>query len=128
MAKQIYCCGCRGDVSARLTNGAEIYPHRSDLAELPFWKCDACGNWVGCHHRTSNPTNPLGTIATPEIRNARKWIHQILDPIWKKGKRSRASCYAAISEHMGWNFHTSKIRTIEEAREAYRFINDELAS
>ena len=36
----IYCCGCAQDVTARLTDGSEIYPHRLDLADIPFWVCD----------------------------------------------------------------------------------------
>ncbi len=58
----IYCCGCNEKIKARLTNGEEIYPHRTDLYLLPFWKCDSCGNFVGCHHKTDNPTKPLGCI------------------------------------------------------------------
>lgn len=46
---QIHCCGCGETVTARLTDGREIYPHRQDLSGLPFWKCDTCGNYVGCH-------------------------------------------------------------------------------
>jgi len=68
----LYCCACRADVPARLTDGGEIYPHRADLADLPFWKCDACNNFVGCHHQTKNRTHPLGCIPSPEIKNARK--------------------------------------------------------
>lgn len=31
--RQIFCCGCGADVEARLTSGAEIYPHRDDTAK-----------------------------------------------------------------------------------------------
>ena len=72
------------DVEVRLTNGAEIYPHRKDLSELPFWKCDTCGNFVGCHHKTGDPTKPLGVIPTSEIKRARQHIHRILDPILER--------------------------------------------
>ena len=66
--RSIFCCGCQSDVQARLTDGAEIYAHRRDLASLPFWKCDACGNFVGCHHKTKHRTRPLGCIPTKEIK------------------------------------------------------------
>lgn len=123
--KEIHCCGCGGKVSARLTSGAEIYPHRPDLADLPFWKCDQCSNYVGCHHKNkNNPTQPLGVIPTPEIRNGRRHIHKILDPIWQEGRKPRGALYAELSEHLGWSYHTSKIRTIEEARDVYRYIRD----
>lgn len=109
---------------ARLTSGAEIYPHRDDLATLPFWKCDACGNYVGCHHKTGNPTEPLGNIPTPELRKARNHIHAILDPLWKTKRFKRKEIYRLISDHMGFGYHTAKLRTIEEARKAYKFIKE----
>ncbi|MGI9484465.1 MAG: zinc-finger-containing protein [Geminicoccaceae bacterium] len=49
------CLHCGGD--CRLTDGAEIYPHRPDLADKQIWKCDACKARVGCHPDT---TDPLG--------------------------------------------------------------------
>lgn len=119
---RIYCCACNRDIEARLTNGAEVYPHLEDLAELPFWMCDACGNYVGCHHKTKNRTQPLGVIATPEIKKARQHIHAVLDPIWKSGKMKRASIYKRISDELGWQYHTANIRTIEEARKVYAIV------
>lgn len=116
---EIYCCQCEKKVEARLTNGAEIYPHRRDLKALPFWKCDACNNYVGCHHKTKNRTRPLGVIPSPEIKRARQHIHAILDPIWEQKKMKRSVVYAKISEKLGWNYHTASIRTIEEARKVY---------
>jgi hypothetical protein len=119
---KIYCCGCEKTINARLTDGSEIYPHRADLHSLPFWKCDKCLNYVGCHYKTKNKTRPLGCIPTAEIKNARKENHKILDPIWKSGKIDRKEIYSAISDHIGWNYHTAKIKDIEDAREIYRFI------
>ena len=118
--RRIYCCGCDGDVDARLTDGVEIYPHRPDLRSLPFWKCDACGNFVGCHHKTKNRTAPLGYIPTPELKEARKKLHALIDPIWQSGKMGRRELYAAMSRDLGWEYHTAKTRTMDEARAAYR--------
>lgn len=119
----IHCCKCNKKIEARLTNGEEVYPHRPDLYELPFWKCDKCHNFVGCHHKMiNNPTQPLGCIPTKELKNARRHIHKILDPIWQSKKMSRNKIYAKITKHMGWNYHTAQIKTVEEAREIYRFI------
>ena len=120
---EIFCCGCQKDVEARLTDGAEIYPHRSDLAGLPFWKFDTCGNFVGCHHKTKNRTKPLGCIPTPEIKDARKHIHRILDPLWKSGRMKRGVVYARLAEEMGKkDYHTAEIRSVEEARKIYRAV------
>ena len=105
-----------------MTDGEEIYPHRNDLASLPFWKCDACNNFVGCHHKTEDRTRPLGCIPTPDIKNARKHIHGILDPLWKSGKISRKAIYKLLSDEFGRKYHTANIRSIEEARQVYKSI------
>lgn len=120
----IRCCGCEKKVESRLTDGGEIYPHRPDLKSLPFWKCDACGDYVGCHHKTKNRTQPLGCIPTPEIKNARQHIHKLLDPIWQSGKMKRKELYKILSDRLGWKYHTANIRSVEEAREVYRIIQE----
>lgn len=119
---KLYCCGCGEEVMARLVTGMDVYPHREDLYDLPFWKCDQCGNFVGCHHKSDNRTNPLGCIPTPEIKRARQEIHKLLDPLWRSGKRNRQELYAAISLQLGWKYHTAKIRSIEEARKIYQIV------
>lgn len=120
--ESLFCCGCNAKVQARLTDGKEIYPHRNDLLGLPFWKCDKCGNFVGCHHKTKDRTRPLGCIPTPQIKNARKEIHKILDPIWKSGKMDRKEIYEKLSNELGWKYHTANIRSVEEARKVYRVL------
>jgi hypothetical protein len=120
--RSIYCCACATDVMARLTNGAEIYPHRQDLAALPFWRCDACRNYVGCHHKTRTPTEPIGCIPDQPMRKARGHIHAILDPIWKGKRLSRNHIYARLTEKLGRQYHTGELRTLEEARMIYRAV------
>lgn len=112
----IYCCGCEADVEARLTNGLEVYRHRPDLHTLPFWKCDACGNYVGCHHKTSAPTRPSGCIPTREIRDARKEVHMVLDPLWQSGRYARKIIYRHLSDRLGRPYHTGETRSLEEIR------------
>lgn len=116
----IWCCGCSENVAARLTDGAEIYAHRSDLHDLPFWKCDICGNHVGCHHKTAVRTRPLGCIPTLQIKNARQHLHRLIDPIWKSKKMTRGEVYRRIAAEMGVkSYHTADLRSIEDARLAY---------
>jgi hypothetical protein len=123
--RKIYCCGCNADVTARLTTGEEVYSHRKDLHALPFWKCDACRNFVGCHHKTKHRTNPLGCIPTPEIKAARQEIHKLIDPIWKSGRVGRSELYGMIAHVMGVErYHTAEIKSIEQAREVYRVARD----
>lgn len=118
--RAIYCCGCQSDVQARLTDGREIYGHRPDLHDLPFWKCDACGNNVGCHWKTKDRTAPLGCIPTSELKNARRSIHQRLDPLWKTRRLiKREHLYARLTDVLGRQYHTAELRTIDEARIVY---------
>ncbi|MBY0256178.1 zinc-finger-containing protein [Methylobacterium sp.] len=79
-----FCPGC--GVAARLTNGAEVYPNRPDLADKPIWKCEVCPDaYVGCH---PGGTEPLGTPAGPELRRARIVLHRdMVDPLWKHADR-----------------------------------------
>jgi hypothetical protein len=108
------------NVDARLTSGAEVYPHRSDLANVPRWKCDDCGNHVGTHHKTSEPTRPLGNIPSPELKRARMHIHSLIDPAWKSKRIKRGKIYGALSARLGYEYHTAEIKTIDEARRVYR--------
>lgn len=119
---RIYCCECGDTVDALLIDGKEVYPHRNDLHKLPFWKCEQCKNFVGCHHKTKDRTKPLGCIPTPEIKKARQQIHRILDPIWQSGSMDRNDLYRLISSKIGKTYHTAEIRSIEEAREVYRIV------
>jgi hypothetical protein len=119
-SREIYCAGCGHAVIARLTNGAEVYPHRRDLAALPFWRCDACRNFVGCHHKTRDRTRPLGCIPTPAIKRERQRIHAVIDPIWQRGTMTRRQVYREVAIALGIDeFHTAEIRSVEDARAAY---------
>lgn len=121
--KKIFCCGCTDYVKARLTDGKEIYPQRWDLHSLPFWKCDECGNSVGCHHKTTKPTQPLGCIPTPALKIARMEIHKIIDPLWKLGGKKRSDIYKKIAEEMGIEkYHTAQIRSVEEAQKVLEIV------
>lgn len=126
MEKSLYCCGCANQSQSKLVSGKEVYPHRLDLADLPFWQCLTCKNFVGCHHKTKNPTKPLGVIPTPEIKKARQHIHAILDPLWQpKDFNKRGVIYKIIAQELGKKeYHTANIKSIEEAREVYKIVKN----
>lgn len=122
---EIFCVGCGKEVDARLTSGAEIYPHRPDLAEIPMWKCDTCKNYVGCHWKSNDPrthTKPLGCIPTKEIMEARKKIHALLDPLWKTNKIKRGKAYAYIGKRLGKTYHNGELSNMEDARNVYQIV------
>lgn len=110
----IYCAECEQEVVAALTYGDEIYPFNAKMRKIPFWICDTCHNYVGCHYKTKNKTKPLGIIPTAEMRRLRKQIHKIIDPLWKDGLTSRSNIYSAISKRLGYEYHTAETRTVDE--------------
>ena len=115
----IFCTGCQREVFARLTTGKEMYPHRSDLATMPFWVCDTDRAFVGCH---KGSTTPLGFLATPEVKKWRKIIHGILDPLWQARRIKRGQAYAYISHRLGRTYHTAEIYSVEEAKQIYAIV------
>lgn len=119
---KIYCCQCQRTVSARLRNGQDIYPHRPDLVHIPFWQCPECFNYVGCHHKTSNPTTPLGVIPTPAIKELRKTIHSLLDHYWQSGQLTRNQIYHRLSQHLGYTYHTAELRSVTEADKVISYL------
>jgi hypothetical protein len=63
----------------------------------PVWECE-CGNRVGCHKGT---TTPLGSVCNEPTRIARQKVHQIFDPLWKKGLLpSRKDAYKWLARKM----------------------------
>ena len=110
--RSIFCCQCGGDVVARLTNQMEVYGH-SGYGKRDFWICDSCENYVGCHPST---VEPLGVIATAEVRLARKEIHSKLDRLWQNGRATRPRVYAMLSEEIGKPYHTAEVTSVEEAK------------
>tara|TARA_R110000868_G_scaffold156404_1_gene383238 strand:- start:191 stop:577 length:387 start_codon:yes stop_codon:yes gene_type:complete len=120
---KMYCCGCKQSVKARLTNGEEVYQHLPKLAQIPFWICDTCKNFVGTHHKSTNPTKPLGVIATPEIKKLRILIHSKLDKIWKEKIMTRKKVYKKISDKMNFDYHTANIKHLSEAEKVLEIIS-----
>lgn len=92
---------CECGERASLVRGAEVYPHRRDLAHLYFWKC-SCGRFVGCHKGT---TRPLGRPADAETRRARSAAHAAFDPLWRDPERrrfkTRRQAYRWLAEALG---------------------------
>ena len=89
-----YCPGL-----ATVTTGKVIYPHRPDLFQKPFWRCNGCGAYVGCH---SGTYIPLGSLANKETRQARLQAHALFDARWKPGgDMTRKEAYAWLAAELG---------------------------
>lgn len=83
---------------SRLTDGAEVYPHRPDLKHKRFYLCAPCDAFVGCH---PDSTQALGGPANAELRSARTAAHRAFDPIWRSGKKSRSQAYSWLAGELG---------------------------
>lgn len=119
----IYCCVCEREAECELIYGKVIYPHRKDLYKVRFWRCSTCGGFVGCHHRSSTPTKPLGCIPTKEIKEIRIQIHSSLDHLWRNCGWSRSKLYSKISAFVGHEFHTAEIRSVDEGNKVLGYVN-----
>lgn len=85
--------------------GADVWPGRRDLYDVPVFKCE-CGAWVGCHRGTDIP---LGFPAGSALRDLRQRGHHAFDRIWNakmrlqgvaKG-RARSAAYKWLGEQLG---------------------------
>ena len=123
--------------------GEEIFPNRPELAKALIWVCPYCGARVGSHP----DGKPLGTAANPELRKARVFVHEKLDPIWQKASQlpdyqdahrgpeaerrkalaiikrtARVRTYRWLAHHMGLSRDACHVgmMDLEQCRTAYR--------
>lgn len=62
-----------------------------------IYLCRPCKAWVGVHDGTDKA---LGRVANAELRGWKKKVHSVFDPVWKSGKRRRASAYHILANLM----------------------------
>ena len=86
---------------AELVTGRIIYPHRPDLFDLNFWRCEPCDAYVGCHKKQGDGSQPLGRLANAELRKAKNKAHAAFDPHWQGKKQSRSDAYAWLAKQLG---------------------------
>lgn len=86
--------------SSIASTGADLYPHRPDLAAKRFFRCIPCDARVGCH---PGSWTPLGGLANAETRAARSRAHKLFDELWQ-GKMRRDGCsqYDARTAAYAW--------------------------
>ncbi len=141
MARVLNCPYC-GD-PAKLVLGADLYPHRDDLAARIFWRCAPCDAHVGCHQAgTSHVVNgerivhkgdePFGRLANATLRKLKQQVHSHLDIWWKaehKWRRHpaytpkprypgarRNEVYAWLSKELGLDSAETHVGMFDEAQ------------
>ncbi len=116
--RSVWCCECGFETHAELVTGAFVYPHRPNLRALLFWRCPACGNYVGCH-KGGDGMQPLGSIPGPELRAGRQRVHRLIDPLWKQGYIKRTALYKEMGNATGMvEFHTAELRNMAQVETA----------
>ncbi len=83
---------------AKLCNGDEVYPRRTDLHKLRFWNCVPCDARVGTHKGT---VKPLGRLANAQLRYWKMKAHEAFDPRWRGGDLKRKDAYSWLADRMG---------------------------
>ena len=93
---------------AELVGGDKVYGGNEKYNNISVWSCEDCEAWVGCHPpnmrygRTG--IEPLGKLAKKELREARRLVHGVFDPMWKEGVYSvpygRKSAYAELAKRL----------------------------
>lgn len=63
-----------------------------------LYRCEGCRAYVGMHPFTNIP---LGTLATPEIRQARKQCKSPFESLYKSGRLTRSEAYERLAEKLG---------------------------
>lgn len=115
--------------------GAQMYPHRPDLAAKRFFYCSGCDASVGCHP----DGRPFGRMANEELRRARGFVHGLFDPLWQRAAEAyeghdngkirgvaRARAYRWLSVQLGIPVDECHVGMfdIDRCRAAYRILRD----
>jgi hypothetical protein len=91
------CPNCGSAV--KLVSNAAIYGR--EYGEWAWaYKCDSvdCDSYVGLHPFTSIP---LGTLANPATREARKRAKAAFNPLWEGRRMKRREAYAWLAKALG---------------------------
>lgn len=113
--RNMFCMRCDKMVDAQRTSGDRVYPSRPDLANKVMFVCPECGNYA---------TSSSDVIPTAQIRNIRKKIHRVIDPLWEQGQVSRGWVYRKMKEKLGYEFHNGSLRSMAEGERALKAANE----
>lgn len=76
-----------------------------------IYMCSACRAWVGVHKGTSVA---LGRVANAELRDLKKSVHAVFDPIWKQGHLSRGKAYGWLALRMDLSIQECHVGMFDE--------------
>ncbi|CAH7204705.1 hypothetical protein VCHA51O444_10734 [Vibrio chagasii] len=116
----MYCCGCKRDVYVKIVKGSIACPHLKKYSLNSFYWCPLCKGYIA--YEGGPRSGSACAIPDARMRLARRHIHARLDPIWKQGFKTRLEVYQLVSEYLGKTYHTSWLRSIDEATAVWHFL------
>lgn len=100
----------RCGVPARPARGRDLSGVPDTHGDRLFYVCPSCDARVGCHR----DGRPLGTLAGPRLRAARRSAHAAFDPLWQSGRLTRAEAYAWLAARLGLPLERTHIGEFDE--------------
>ncbi|MGF7000845.1 zinc-finger-containing protein [Paraburkholderia sp. GAS32] len=93
-------CDYCGAHAAFVKDGEASYPYRDDHGAL--WVCTACQAWIGIHSRSTRNV-PLGRLADGALRDAKRRLHDALEPLVSgKVRRDHVNPFEARAKAIHW--------------------------
>jgi len=106
------CNHCRQE--AEWVENKEVYGRNYGDSYM-IWLCRDCNAYVGCHQNTKTPKGKI--LARADLREARRNVHAVIDPIWQSKKYKRNTVYIRLKEAFGREVHVGGTETVEECDE-----------
>ena len=114
----------RGGDTVEIVHHDDLYGR--SYGDWPWaYRCKGCGSYVGMHPFTNIP---LGTLATTEMREARKRCKSPFEALYKSGRLTRSDAYKRLAEklgieheacHFGWFDVEMCLKAEQAAREIF---------
>ncbi len=124
-------CEYCGNVAQLAQTGDVAYPYLEDHGAV--WICVPCQAWIGVRPGSRQHT-PLGRLANAELREAKKRLHDALEPlVVGKMRRDGVNLFEARGKAIKWlaselNFTLSTpsihALTREQCEQAIRYISE----
>jgi len=93
------CRYCGPKTSVFIGHHEEVYGLGRSYGDWPYvYLCEDCGAYVGIHPATDIP---LGTLANPELRRARKHNKNLFNRMMDTDGLSRSEAYQILAEKLG---------------------------
>jgi hypothetical protein len=93
-------CEYCGAYAALVKYGDASYPYREDHGTL--WLCSTCQAWIGIHSRSTRNV-PLGRLADGALRDAKRRLHDTLEPLVAgKVRRDSVNAFEARAKAIRW--------------------------